>query len=273
MNLFEQLQEKLNGHPYNGYFTALCQFHDDRNPSMFVYEDGYHCATCGARGSLQYLNKYLGGRDVKISESKSILLPRWRKWEEQFGDLDGIAHHAHKSLERYPQWKFYFEERKIEKFIDAGLLGYIDGWVTFPVFDEKKKIQNIVVRHTKRKDIRYAIKKIDDQKPMLYVPNWQRVLQSDVVYVVYGIIDAIGLELLKQPVVTGITGKSLSWDLLRPLEKQFVILPDKWEENDAYKLANRMGWRGEVKKLKFGQDEKDPDDLRVHGKLSEQLGV
>lgn len=29
---------------------ALCPFHDDRNASMQVYRDGYHCFACGAHG-------------------------------------------------------------------------------------------------------------------------------------------------------------------------------------------------------------------------------
>lgn len=31
---------------------ALCPFHDDRHPSMQVYEDGFYCFTCGAGGDV-----------------------------------------------------------------------------------------------------------------------------------------------------------------------------------------------------------------------------
>lgn len=264
MRLYDQLQEKLDGHIYNGYFTCLCQFHDDRKPSMFVYEDGwYSCKSCGAKGTLEKLNRHLGGISVnKEPHSNTVLLPKWKRWEENWGDLTGIAKHAHLSLKRYPDWNFYFKQRKIESFVEPGLLGYLDGWATFPVFDQEHKIQNIVVRHTKNSGTRYAIKAMDDKKPLLYVPNWGRVMASEIVYVVYGIIDAISLELIGLPVVTGITGKSLSAELLKPLGKRFIIVPDEGEERDAHLLANDLGWRGKVKQLPFPDGTKDPDDIR-----------
>ena len=120
MRLYDQLQEKLDGHIYNGYFTCLCQFHDDRKPSMFVYEDGwYSCKACGAKGSLEKLNKHLGGKSVN-KERGNTMLPKWKRWEENFGDITEIAKHAHNSLKRYPQWNFYFKERKISEFVEQG---------------------------------------------------------------------------------------------------------------------------------------------------------
>jgi DNA primase len=262
VSLYEQLQERLHGHPYNGYFTCVCQFHDDHSPSMFVYEDGYYsCKTCHAHGSLEKLNKALGGKSVKAT-TRNIVSPRWRKWEEQHGDMEGIAAHAHLSLKRFPQWNFYFKERKIEKFVEKGKLGYIDGWATFPVFSPEGVIQNIVVRHTKNK-ARYSIKPVDDKTPLLYCPNWHRVNSSDIVYVVYGIIDAISLELLGLSCVTGITGKSLSAETLKPLHKHFIIVPDEYEEQDAHRLANDLGFRASVKRLSFPDGTKDPDGIRV----------
>jgi DNA primase len=262
MSLYDQLQEKLNGHLYSGYFVSLCCFHSDTHPSMFVYPDGFRCATCGKHGSLSYLNKFLGGRDMVIRKTQNVLLPQWRKWEEQYGDVDGIARHGHLSLKRYPQWQFYFKQRKIEQFIEQGYFGYISGWALFPVFDQEHKIQNIVVRSTKQNGTRYAIKPLEEKKPLLYVPNWKRVRESDAVYVVYGIIDSISLELIGLPVVTGITGKSLSAELLKPLGKRFVIVPDEYEEKEARLLANSLGWRCKVKQILYPEGTKDCDDVR-----------
>lgn len=265
MALYDQLQERLDGHIYNNYFAARCVFHDDSNPSMFVYEDGYFtCKSCGAKGSLAKLNKHLGGKSVNTKSHSNTVLPRWRKWEESFGDITGIAKHAHLSLKRYPQWMFYFKQRKIEQFVEQGFLGFIDGWATFPVFDQSHKVQNIVVRHTKNTGTRYAIKPVEDKHPLLYVPNWGRVVASEIIYVVYGIIDAISLELIGLPVVTGITGKSLSAELLKPLGKRFVIVPDEYEEKDARLLANSLGWRAKVKCLHYEDGVKDPDGIRTH---------
>ena len=262
MSLYENLQEKLNGQTYSNYFVCLCPFHDDHSPSFFVYEDGrYYCKSCRKSGTHEYLDKFLGGHGVKSTQKQSVVLPRWREWENKFGDLEGIARHANKSLKQFPQWNFYFRERKIERFVEPCMLGYIEGWVTFPVFSPEGKIENIVVRHTKNK-ARYAIKKIEEAKPLLYCPNWSRVANSDIVYVPYGVIDTFAFEAIGLASVTGIVGKSLSAELLRPLNKQIVLVPDEFEEQEAFRLANQLGWRARVKRLVFPDGTKDNDDIR-----------
>lgn len=266
MSLYSQLQEKLEGRQYNGYFACLCQFHDDHAPSMFVYEDTgtYSCKSCGAHGSLEKLNRHLGGNSAKVRKSTPQVLPQWRRWEEQYGDLEGIAKHAHESCKRFPQWRFYFKERQIDQFFELGYFGFIDNWATFPVFDAQHKIQNIVVRHTKRKDVRYAIKHIEDSNPLLYCPDWNRVQDSEVVFVPFGIVDAWSFQAIGLASVTGITGKSLSADLLRTLGKRIILVPDEWEEKEAHKLANALGWRARVKRIAYPEGSKDPDELRRH---------
>lgn len=265
MRLYDQLQERLDAHRYNGYFTICCPYHNESHPSCFVYESGFFtCKSCGAKGSLEKLNKHLGGKSVITKSHSNTVLPRWREWENKWGDITNIAKHAHLSLKRYPQWNFYFKERKISEFVEFGYLGFIDGWATFPVFDQNHKVQNIVVRHTKNSGTRYAIKAMDDKAPLLYVPNWGRVMASETVYVVYGIIDAISLELIGLPVVTGIMGKSLSAETLKPLGKQFVIVPDEYEDKEAHLLANSLGWKARVKRLVYPEGVKDPDGIRTH---------
>lgn len=268
MSLYDRLQEKLEGRQYNGYFACLCPFHDDHSPSFFVYEDGgWFCKSnfCHARGkSLEALNRRLGGNSIKARKSAPQVLPQWRSWEQKYGDLEGIAKHAHESCKRYPQWMFYFKERQIEQFFELGYFGYIDGWATFPVFDAQHKIQNIVVRHARRKDVRYAIRHIEDSAPLLYSPNWERIQESDTVFVPFGLIDSWSFEAIGLASVTGITGKSLSADLLRTLGKRIVLVPDEWEEREAHKLANSLGWRARVKQIAYPEGAKDPDELRRH---------
>jgi DNA primase len=266
MSLFTQLQEKLQGHLYNGYFSCCCPFHDDHSPSCFVNESGYRCKSCGAHGSLEYLNKYLGGHEIKIVKGKSQVLPAWKSWEQRWGDLQGIADHAHETCKRFPSEMWYMRERKIDQFFELGYFGMADNWMLFPVFDNKHKIQSIVVRHTKKKDVRYAIKHIEENKPLLYCPNWQRVQESDTIYVPFGVIDSWSFEAINLASVTGITGKSLSAELLAPLNKKIVFVPDEGEEKEAHQLANKLGWKAKVRQLVYGDGEKDPDNVRrVHG--------
>src|SRR5690349_21285274 len=102
-NLYESLLERLEGHPYNNYFACVCPFHDDHNPSMFVWEDGwFKCSACGKRGSHSFLDKHIGSHFHPASPIKSVVLPTWRKWESEYGSLEGIAEAAHKSLKRHP---------------------------------------------------------------------------------------------------------------------------------------------------------------------------
>lgn len=196
----------------------------------------------------------------------SRILPRWKRWEERYGDLEGIAEEAHRNVKRFPQFQTYFKKRKIYEYVAEGHLGWLDSWIVFPCFDRNHSIVDIVVRSIGThvgKSIRYVISPVQSSEyRQLYCPSWKNVDAAETVYVTYGIIDAISLHLVGLPVATGITGKSLSPDLLKPLRKKFVIVPDAGEESNAHKLANSLGWRCTVKKLNYEDGCKDPDDIR-----------
>lgn len=263
MSIYEDLMDKLDGREYGHYFACLCVFHDDSSPSMFVYEDGtFRCAACRKSGTHAFLAKKLSMQASVTRSQPSRILPQWRKWEDQYGDLEGIARAAHESLKRDP--KKWFKERKLDECIKAGTLGFLDGWATFPVRNRVEELVDIVVRAIRGKgDTRYVVSPIssDSSRP-LYVPNWKRVLEARTVYVVFGMIDAWALESLGLPVVTGITGKAVPVDRLRELNKRFIFLPDRGEENDAHKIANAFGMGARVKSLIFPDDTKDPDEIR-----------
>lgn len=268
MALYDTLLDKLEGKEYSNYFVSCCVFHSDKNPSMFVYEGGYfRCAACGKKGTLAYLDKFLGSHhSALLTRSHTALptvLPRWRKWEEKYGDLEGIVDYGHRSLLRTKRYQGFFKKRKIDCFIEQGRLGYLDSWALFPVLDLKGGLVDIVVRSITTNSVRYVVHpgSSESLRP-LYYPNPAHVAKADTIYVTFGIIDAISLELIGLPAATGITGKSLSADVLKPLGKRYVIVPDYGEDREAYNLANKLGWRAKVKKLKY-DDCKDPDSMRI----------
>lgn len=276
VSIYDSLQAKLeNIHIYSGYFSSLCPFHDDSSPSFFVYEESekksmeYQCRACGAHGSLAYLDRYLGThirRGLTQSQLKPVVLPRWKQWERDYGNLEGIVQYAHENLLRHTNYRKWFERRQIDEFIEQGRLGYISGWAIFPVFHSDLRIADIAVRAVSGKgDIRYSVSALVDHSSLrpLYIPNWERVNLSKTIYVVYGIVDAIALELAGLPAVTGITGKSLSADLLKPLNKRYIIVPDDGEEREAHQLANKLGWRARVQRIKYPENTKDADDIRI----------
>lgn len=272
--LYSQIQEKLDGRIYGEYFMASCLWHgSDVHPSLMVRETGFHCLSCGKHGSLEFLNRYLGGRDVKTRKNKSQVLPAWRKWEQLYGDLEGIAERAHEMCKKFPGEMWYMKERKIDQFFELGYFGMIENWMLFPVFDVKHKIQNIVVRHTKKKDVRYAIKHVEDSKPILYCPNWERVLKSDVVYCPFGLIDSWAFEEIGLACVTGVSGKSLPSELLSALHKEILLVPDKGEEKEAHQIANKLGWRARVKRITFPDKCKDVDEIRRFYGNEKLIGV
>mgnify|MGYP001631138112 FL=1 len=60
MNLFEIVKYGVScrdaaeryGVEVNRYSMALCPFHNDRHPSLYVADDHYHCFTCGEHGDV-----------------------------------------------------------------------------------------------------------------------------------------------------------------------------------------------------------------------------
>lgn len=280
MSLYESLMERMEGRQYRSYFSAFCPFDEHSKAALLVYEDGYVCLSCRKKGSLEYLDKFLGSHirhGLTQSQPKvPQVLPRWRRWEQRHGSIEGIAQAAHKCLKRNPSLQNYLKKRKIYEFVDVGLFGYLDGWYLFPVFSHDQSIIDIVVRGgPTKKDARYVLRPDDLRDyPPLYVPNWERVIKAKEVFVVYGIIDSWAFEALGLPCVTGTTGKSLGVDILKALDKRYIIVPDRGEEREAYTLANRLGWKAQVKILRYVYPSKDPDSIRItfgNDKLLEML--
>ena len=60
MRIFEIVKENVNlreaaelyGIDVNRYGKALCSFHNDRHPSLYVADDHYYCFACGEHGDV-----------------------------------------------------------------------------------------------------------------------------------------------------------------------------------------------------------------------------
>jgi hypothetical protein len=266
MSLYDSLMERMEGRAYSNYFSTWCPFDEHKTPALLVFSDGMvKCLSCDKIWSHKQLDQKIGSRFIQVQKVSTVsrVLPRWRRWEEKYGDLEGIADAAHRSLKANSPFQTYFKRRKIYDFVDEGTLGYIDSWITFPVYSSEHRLVDIVVRSVQREaDVHYVISPMDIRNRSLYVPSWKCVASHEIIYVVYGIIDAISLHLAGLPVVTGITGKSLSAELLKPFRKRFIIIPDDGEEKEAHRLANSLGWRARVKEISFPDGTKDADDIR-----------
>lgn len=277
MSLYDELLEKANGIEYSNYFMMLCPFpHNGRleeHPSMMVHDDGiYKCLGCGKFGKdlrvlLRKIDKNYDSSPIK---SQWTVLPKWHKWEDKYGSIRGIAERAHKSLEWFPERRAFFKRRKIAHFIEQGMFGSLEGWYLFPILNPEGKVIDIVVRAGagKKNAPRYVLHPDNDREsPYLYVPNWHRLYGATKVYVPFGMIDAWSFEDIDIAAVTGTAGKSIPPTRLKELAEQlgveFIFVPDKGEEKEAYHLANKLGWRADVKVLRYPEGTKDPDEIRV----------
>ena len=254
------------GKRYSHYISALCVFHEDNNPSMMIYDDGYRCLACGAHGSLQKLADKIGlytGLQPKIREQKfSDFRNPFNSWLRQ-NSISEFCYKAYQFLKRYPDQAVDLRKRKIDHLIDELLLGYFDGWYIFPVKDEWGNIVTAVARAgktlQKAKDIRYMLP--NDSPKVLYCPNWHEVKDQSVLRVAFGIIDAVSLYSIGFAAVSGLSGKSIDPSLFDPYRKIIKIHPDLGEEAEAYKLAGQLGWRGVVSRFDYPIDCKDSNDI------------
>lgn len=70
-----------HGHRVNAYGKSLCPFHEDGNPSLQLYDDGYYCFACGAHGDGVDLEYRLGSYEqmweamVALSVRHGVDLP------------------------------------------------------------------------------------------------------------------------------------------------------------------------------------------------------
>jgi DNA primase len=251
-------------HKYSGYGMCLCPFHEDNNPSCLVTDKGYKCKSCGARGSLEKLYSEVSGRIVVKEKTYNQSAFIWRNWEEKFGSIQNIAKIAHKSLINNPNDGEYLFSRKLGDYIKAGMMGYLDGYYTFPIKDEYDEIQGIVARASptiQTKNVRYSVSKNCGLK--LYVPSWRKALKNDYLFVCYGTLDTWTLYGCGYAGVTGISGQELSAENLNRFRKPMYIIPDKGEEKSAIELQSCLGWRGMTLYLDFPEGCKDLQDIHM----------
>ena len=57
--------------PHSGKPRSLCLFHEDKTPSLTLYNDHYHCFACGAHGNVFELVKTVRG--IKFGEAREWL--------------------------------------------------------------------------------------------------------------------------------------------------------------------------------------------------------
>lgn len=250
-----------DAHPYERYFAMRCLWHQDNKPSMFVYADGFRCSACGVRGPLSLLRTKLTGYEP-VANTKPRNGSKWSSW--LYDGVETLVRESSMFLKRNMDLSIYLTKRGITKQSILNLhIGFQDGFYFFPVRNESGDTVSVIARagevEQAHSGIRYLLP--PKHEPCLYAPDWKQIHRADVVYVVFGILDAVTLYQHGYPVITGTNGKHINPSLFDDIRKPIVILPDFGEEPDAASLASSLGWRGKVKKLSYPLDCKDPNDV------------
>lgn len=267
--ILTELENYLEGVTWHGdYLSACCVFHEDNNPSMLVFDNGFKCLSCNERGSLQKLLTELNRSDfVKRDRVFSKSGTPWGRLLSA-RSIPELAWDAHQLIKRNPSQGYYLRRRGIAEAIDELRLGWMEGYYFFPILSKTKQVIGLVIRGGESIEqlagTTYLIP--PDQPPMLYVPSWKLIEEQEEIRLVYGIIDAITLFLLGKAVVTGSAGKFSNPELLDSIRKPIIIIPDHNEDEDGLKLASNLGWRGKVNRILYPEDSKDCNDLFLkHG--------
>ena len=196
------------------YFRAVCPFHEDNEPSLLVYpidwtpsgsHDGYwRClAGCGMGGlDMLWRQRELKGKK-SLAKRKAPFALEWHPpaLPTDKEGLNAKADVACAILNKWPQLGWYLEQRGLKDRIEVRNLGYMDGWITVPVYSALGDIETLILRATppiqEANGVRFHSPALP---PKLYVPNWKLTMASDTVYIVFGMFDALSLDEVGLPV-------------------------------------------------------------------------
>lgn len=258
-NLPDILLERLEGaHLYGHYIAALCPWHNDSKPSLFIYSDKYRCVACGKHGSTQSLVKSLEFIHPQVRfKGKFKSENPWSAWLGKH-ELSDVLRAA-----SYNAPIQYLRERGIDNKIQKELgIGWIENWITFPIENEYHDAIGAVARKGEGNPSasKYILPRGQDPN-LLYIPSMENCNQQDRIYVTFGILDAVTIHAAGLASASTTTGKRINPKAFDNFRKVIVIIPDLGEEGDALKLASHLGWRGKVLCPKFPDQAKDVNDL------------
>ncbi len=143
-----------NRHSYTTYTSDRCPFHDDTRNSLLIYQDGFNCQACGARGSaIDFVMRYYDlpfTRAVDFLEKGPKVEPRENvvieKEPEKPKELNWrIAAKHHTALNNYAM--AYYRARGLK---DETIKHFMLGW-----HKEKKRFVIPVSQNGKLLALRY----------------------------------------------------------------------------------------------------------------------
>ena len=255
----------------SGYLHMQCPWHEDAQASLLVYSDGWwHClGECLASGPNSRLYAELSSTGSTTRATQDI--PRGYPPTIPSNPSDQIRFvaDAYETIKRNSSFRWYLEKRGLEGRIESCELGWHQGWLVLPVHSPHHDIDGIIMRSgpqaEKLTGLRFT--QPSGQKAMMYCPDWSLLSKAEQsIYVVFGMMDALTLSELRLPVVTSTGGaKSFKAEWLEKYRLPIIVVPDKEEAPQAYRLLQKLGWRGKLKMLSYPSNFKDPNDYIQNG--------
>ena len=257
---YEDFYDLPNFKQYNGYLSAVCPWHQSTpvRRSLFVWPDWFKCKSCGKQGSnFNYLYAALIGQPYYPLEENFKNL--WSEWLIKYNGLLGTIQKGYQRLQKYPPQ--YLRSRGLTRDTVTKLrLGLLDDCILIPFYEWGGLSGAAARTHSTPKYIVPA-----GQNPhLLYIPDEERVRQADKVFVTYGLFDAIVLHQLGYAAMSTTSGQTSQAVIFQEWRKPLTIIPDKGEESSALKLADRLGWRGNVLRLNYPAHTKDVNDFYLY---------
>jgi hypothetical protein len=262
---FDELKEVLECRDYGHYLAAICVFHDDTKPSLFIYEDTYRCVACGAFGRTENLLQRVDKTRVKYKDHETHFINPFSRWLRN-KTLSEVCRSAWETINYHPSIAGYIYSRGVEeKFRRALGIGYKDDWYTIPIFSSAGSLVGCVARANPETQTGSKYTQPHGQSPnLLYAPNWRLYDRAETVYLTYGIFDSITLAINNKMAFSSISGKLTNPIGLVDIKKKIVIIPDLGEDKEAHILASRLGWRGSVAHITYPTGMKDLNDIWMY---------
>lgn len=180
---------------------------------------------------------------------------------------------AQRYLQEHPS--DYLQRRGISsEYQRKAKLGLRDDFYTFPIYNQERNLIGAVARRGEYStlDSKYILPK--GQNPnLLYVPNWNRVEKNDIVFLTYGILDALSLAIMGYGAMSTTTGKRIAPSALDQIRKRIILIPDKGEEVDALRLSAQLGWRSHVQRIDWPDGTKDVSDVFVKYNKQDTISI
>jgi len=231
-----------------------------------VYEDTYICLACGKRGKTENLLREISGGSVIIKEHKKSRNP-WTKWTRNASLMEACKL-ANRNLPSE-----YLERRGIPPEYQCKYkLGYRDNWYTFPIFDQNNRLIGATARRGEGSNHPAKYINPSGQNPdLLYIPDWELFENKPIIFLTFGILDALSICSLGYAGMSTTTGKKPNPSAFDFIRKRIVVIPDKGEEIEGHTLVSKLGWRGVLAEIPNVWEVKDINELFMKTKKTLEI--